>query len=53
MKVILLKAVQKVGKKDDVVEVSEGYARNALLPTKIMSTAMTKNLFSLRNRFLL
>ena len=45
MKVILLEDVKTVGKKNDVVEVSEGYAKNFLLKKKLATayTAASQN----------
>ena len=43
MKVILQQDVKNVGKKGDIVEVSEGYGRNFLLPKKIAITANAAN----------
>ena len=48
MKVILLQDEKKLGKKGDVVEVSEGYARNYVLPKKIGVEATSKNLNDLK-----
>jgi len=39
MKVILLQEVKKLGKKGEVLEVAEGYARNFLLPRKLAAQA--------------
>lgn len=44
MKVILQQDVKKVGNKGDVVEVSEGYGRNFLLPKKLAVEATAANL---------
>ncbi|MBQ7708142.1 MAG: 50S ribosomal protein L9, partial [Lachnospiraceae bacterium] len=44
MKVILLQDVKSLGKKDEIVEVSDGYARNFVLPKKVGVEATPKNL---------
>ncbi|MCI6869487.1 MAG: 50S ribosomal protein L9 [Selenomonadales bacterium] len=44
MKVILQQDIKSVGKKGDIVEVSEGYGRNFLLPKKFAIEATAVNL---------
>ncbi|MGN0465842.1 MAG: 50S ribosomal protein L9 [Lachnospiraceae bacterium] len=48
MKVILLEDVKALGKKGEIVEVSNGYARNFILPKKKGIEATTKNLNDLK-----
>lgn len=48
MKVILLQDVKSLGKKGEIVTVSDGYARNALLPKKLGVEANNKNLNDLK-----
>lgn len=43
MKIILLQDVKSLGKKGDVVNVSDGYARNYVLPKKVGVEATEKN----------
>lgn len=47
MKVILLQAVERMGKPFDVVEVKDGYARNFLFPRKLAMEATKGNLLGL------
>ena len=48
MKVILLQDVKSLGKKNEVVEVSEGYARNMLIKKKLGVEATAKALNDLK-----
>ena len=48
MKIILLKDVKTLGKESDIVEVSDGYARNAILPKKLGVEATSRNLNDLK-----
>lgn len=48
MKIILLQDDKKLGKKGDTIEVSEGYARNYILPKKLGVEANAKNLNDLK-----
>jgi large subunit ribosomal protein L9 len=50
MKIILLSDVASLGKKDDVVEVSAGYARNSLIPKHLGEEATPANLNNLKLR---
>ena len=48
MKVILLEDVKSLGKKGDVVDVNDGYARNFVLPKKLGIEANNKNMNDLK-----
>lgn len=48
MKVILLQDVKSLGKKGETVNVSDGYARNSLLPKKLAVEANAKNINDLK-----
>lgn len=48
MKIILLQDEKKLGKEGDIIEASEGYARNYILPKKIGVEATPKNMNDLK-----
>ena len=48
MKVILTADVKSLGKKGEIVDVSDGYARNMLLPKKLGVEANSKNINDLK-----
>ena len=48
MKVVLLEDVKSVGKKGEIVNVNDGYARNFILPKKLGLEATNKNLNDLK-----
>lgn len=48
MEVILRQDVEKVGRKGDVATVSDGYARNFLLPHKLAEVATASRIASVR-----
>lgn len=48
MKVILLEDVKSVGKKGDTVNVSDGYARNFIIPRKLGVEATAENINNLK-----
>ena len=50
MKVILLEDVKSLGKKGDVVKVSDGYARNMLFPKKLGIEATAGNMKNLEQK---
>ena len=50
MKVILKENIKSIGKKDEIVNVSDGYARNFLFPKKLAVEATPDNLKKLNDK---
>ena len=50
MKVVLLQDVKGQGKKDQIVDVSDGYARNFLLPKKLAAIADAAVMNDIKNK---
>lgn len=50
MKVVLLQDVKGQGKKDQIIEVSDGYARNFLFPKKLALEANAQILNDIKNK---
>ena len=49
MKVILLKDIKGTGKKDQIIEASDGFARNFLFPKGLAREASATNLNAIEN----
>jgi len=50
MKVILLESVPKVGSVNEIVEVSDGFAMNSLIPQGLAQVASAKNIATIEKR---
>ena len=50
MKVILLDNIKGVGKKDEIINAADGYARNYLIPKKLAVEANAENMAKLNNK---
>lgn len=50
MKVILIQDIKGVGKKDEIINANDGYARNFLFPKKMAVEANNQNLAQLKNK---
>lgn len=50
MKVILMQDIKGVGKKDEVINANDGYARNFLFPRKLAVEANAENMAKLKGR---
>jgi len=50
MKVILLSDIKGVGKKDEIINANDGYARNYLFPKKLAVEATAGNLANLKSK---
>jgi large subunit ribosomal protein L9 len=49
MKVILLQNVPKLGQKGEIKDVNEGFARNSLIPRKLVKTATSAEIKKIRD----
>ncbi|MEY4440643.1 MAG: hypothetical protein RLY49_269 [Candidatus Parcubacteria bacterium] len=49
MKVILLKDVPKIGKKNEIKDVADGFAQNSLLPRKLAQVATPQAIAALKD----
>ena len=50
MKLILLENIKGVGKKDEIINANDGYAKNFLLPKKLAVEANNANLANLKSK---